>query len=313
MHVQLSANTAWNTPPVDAAGYKQTECGLYVPTELADQLRRINLPEVERYTLYLKNTGKAAATVQKYCHDIRSFVMFLGDRYLSVGLVREWLERQKQTRHVSTVNNAISALNGLFRWLGRSDCTVSFYRRQEAPYREDARNLEKADYLRLLRAADERMKAILQCFYGTGIRVSELRFFTVEAVQAGCVYVDNKGKVRTVFLDPGTKEMLRRYCRKKEIRSGVIFRGRQGGPLSRFWLWRAMKALARRAGVELKKVFPHNLRHLFAVERYKEDKDIECLRLELGHSMIATTQRYLKETAAAHFARVQRRGIRLTE
>jgi len=157
------------------------------------------------------------------------------------------------------------------------------------------------------------MKAILQSFYGTGIRVSELRFFTVEAVRSGCVVVDNKGKVRTVFLDRTTRDTLLRYCKRNGIRSGVIFRNQLGGALSRSYLWRSMKELARKAGVALSKVFPHNLRHLFAVERYKADRDIESLRLDLGHSLLATTQRYLKETVSAHFERVRNRRLRMTE
>ena len=126
--------------------------------------------------------------------------------------------------------------------------------------------------------------------------MSELRFFTVEAVRNGRVTIDNKGKVRTVFLDPGTKTVILNYCDKCGIKSGVIFRNRVGAALSRSYIWRAMKKLADKAGVESSKVFPHNLRHLFAVERYKAEKDIEGLRLDMGHSLIATTQRYLKET-----------------
>ena len=126
----------------------------------------------------------------------------------------------------------------------------------------------------------------------------------LEAVRSGRVEVDNKGKVRTVFLDPETQDMLLRYCKRKDIESGVIFRNRRGGALSRAYIWRSMKELAQRAGVALSKVFPHNLRHLFAVERYKAEHDIESLRLDMGHSLIATTQRYLKETVSAHFERV---------
>ena len=152
------------------------------------------------------------------------------------------------------------------------------------------------------------MKTMLLTFFGTGIRVSELRFFTVEAVKAGQVIVDNKGKTRIVFLEPETRAVILSFCERKGIASGVIFRNRLGEALSRSYIWRAMKKLAKKAGVELSKVFPHNLRHLFAVERYKVDKDIEGLRLDLGHSLIAT-QRYLKETVSRHFERVMRRRM----
>ena len=246
--------------------------------------------------------------MQKYCHDLRSFVLFLGDRYLSVGLVREWLEGQKQCRRINTVNNAISALNGLFHWLGRDDCRVSFFRSQEPQYREDSRDLTLADFNRLVDAADERLRAIALTLRGTGIRVSELKFFTLEAVRDGVVTVDNKGKSRPVFIDPGTKCLLLSYCEKRGISGGVIFRSRLGRALSRGFIWRSLKKLAAKAGVALSKVFPHNLRHLFAVERYRLDRDLEGLRLDLGHTLLSTTQRYLKETVSAHFEKLLKRS-----
>lgn len=292
---------------MDIANYKKTSFGLYVPAYIADQLDRLDMSTVTLYESYLRNAGKADATVEKYIRFIRLFVLFLGEHCLSVTYVRAWLESMKKSHHVNTVNNAISALNGLFRWLGRSDCIVSFFPYQESQYREDKRNLEKADFNRMLDAADARMKTILLTFFGTGIRVSELQFFTVEAVKSGQVSVDNKGKTRTVFLDPATKAAILNYCEVEGISSGVIFHSRRGAALSRSYIWRAMKELAKKAGVALSKVFPHNLRHLFAVERYKVDKDLECLRLDLGHSMIATTQRYLKETVSKHFERIMQR------
>lgn len=292
---------------MNTANYKMTSFGLYVPAHIADQLERLDWSIVMLYESHLRASGKANATVEKYIRFIRLFSLFLGDRYLSISYVRAWLEGMKKNHHVNTVNNAVSALNGLFRWLGRNDCIVSFFPYQEPPYREDARNLEKAEFDRMMDAADARMKAILLTFFGTGIRVGELRFFTVEAVRNGQVIVDNKGKTRVVFLDPGTKTVILNYCEVKGISSGVIFHNRLGAALSRSYIWRAMKNLAKKAGVALSKVFPHNLRHLFAVERYKEDKDIECLRLDLGHSLIATTQRYLKETISKHFERVMKR------
>ena len=308
MNAEMTFSRAWGDPLANAANYRQIESGLLVPAELADRLRKIDLTTVDRYAAHLKNSGKAAATVQKYCHDIRSFVVFLGGRYLTVGLVREWLEGQKQRRHINTVNNAISALNGLFHWLERDDCRVSFFRSQEPQYREDSRDLRLEDFNRLVDAADERLRAIALTLRGTGVRVSELRFFTLEAVRNGVVTVDNKGKTRPVFVDPGTKMILLSYCEKHGIRSGVIFRNRQGWALSRGFIWRSLKKLAGDAGVPLSKVFPHNLRHLFAVERYRIDHDIEGLRLDLGHTLLATTQRYLKETVSAHFEKLMQQS-----
>ena len=178
----------------DTTNYRKTSFGLYVPAYIADQLDSLDMRTVTLYESHLRNSGKADATVEKYIRFIRLFVLFLGDHCLSISYVWAWLESMKKSHHVNTVNNAISALNGLFRWLGRSDCIVSFFPYQEPQYREDKRNLEKADFDRMLDAADVRMKTILLTFFGTGIRVSELQFFTVEAVKGGHVIVNNKGK-----------------------------------------------------------------------------------------------------------------------
>ncbi|MBQ6550063.1 MAG: tyrosine-type recombinase/integrase [Lachnospiraceae bacterium] len=293
-------------PLEQAVGYKRLGCGLFVPGEVADEHRRLDPYMAGRYAAVLKKEGKAPATVQKYMHDIRSFVHYLGDRALSISVIREWLEVQKRSRHVNTVNNAISALNGFFRWLNRTDCRCAFFRTQKPQYRDDSRDLSRNDFDRLTDAADSRMRAVLLTLKGTGIRVSELKFFTVEAVMNGMVTVDNKGKVRTVFIDPATKTVILNYCEGHGIRKGIIFRNGMGLALSRTFIWRSLKALARRAGVELSKVFPHNLRHLFAVERYSVDHDIEALRLDLGHTLISTTQRYLMETVTAHFEKVMK-------
>ena len=292
----------------NANDYKLTDFGLYVPARVAEQMNRLDMTTVALYESRLHAEGKAVATIEKYMNAIRLFALFLGDHYLSVNYVRAWLESLKKSRHINTVNGAVSALNGFFKWMGRTDCVVSFFPHQEPQYREDRRSLDKKDFDCLLDAADGRMRTILLTFYGTGVRVSELRFFTVEAVRSGSVSVDNKGKVRTVFLDPGTKTVLLNYCEKHGIKSGVIFRNHLGAALSRSYIWRSMKKLAKKAGVMLSKVFPHNLRHLFAVERYKADKDLECLRLDMGHSLIATTQRYLKETVQEHYQKTLQRA-----
>ena len=312
MNYKWNAGENRGVPPADDRNYRLLDTGIFVPAELAERLRRIDLATVKRYAEHLRQAGKAAATVQKYCHDLRVFALFLGERYVSVSLVREWLEGQKRARHVNTVNNAVSALNGFFRWLNRPDCVVSFFPHQEPQYRQDARDLAPEDFRRLVAAADRRMRALALAIRGTGIRVSELQYFTVEAVREGVVNVDNKGKARAVFIDPETKTMLLRYCERAGISGGVIFCSRKGRPLSRAFIWRALKRLGEKAGVALSKVFPHNLRHLFAVERYRLDHDIESLRLDLGHTLIATTQRYLKETMSAHFSRLQRQAARQT-
>ena len=163
----------------DTANYTMTGFGLYVPSYLAEQLQHLDLTTLALYESHLRNSGKAAATIEKYTRFIQRFILSLGDHYLLIALVRAWLESMKKTKHINTVNNAVSALNGFFKWLGRADCVVSFFPYQEPQFREDRRNLEKADFDRMLDKADVRMRAILLTFYGTGIRVSELQQLSI--------------------------------------------------------------------------------------------------------------------------------------
>ena len=277
--------------------------GLLVPAEAANATDHV----LRTYEEHLYSTGKSDATIEKYLRALQRFLAWLGEKALTVVLVREWVRLELENKKAQTVNGSIAALNGFFRCQQRYDCIMPFEKVVESPYREDCRSLSQAEFQTLLRAADEHMKAILRIFRGTGIRVSELQFFTVEAVQTGHVTVRNKGKSREVFLDPDTQSMLLAYCEKQGITTGIIFTGKDGKPLSRKTIWRLMKQVARKANILSSKVFPHNLRHLFAIERYKEEPDLELLRLDLGHRLISTTQRYLKQTISEHFARVQRR------
>lgn len=289
--------------------YKQLSSGLLVPGYIEEETSRIDPGLIGAYIRHLRrDTELAASTIEKYSHDIGAFSAWLGESILSKHKVKRWTEEKLRESRASTVNIAISALNGFFRWLSRDDCLMKFYRVQESPYREDERNLTEEEYRRLLDSADGRMKALLTAFRGTGIRVSELKFFTAEGVREGRITVRNKGKIREVFLDPNTRRALLDYCSREGIESGVIFRNRQGGALHRNSIWQSMKRLAKKAGVALTKVFPHNLRHLFAVERYRTDKDIEGLRLDMGHSLIATTQRYLRRTLTEHWERIRADG-----
>lgn len=288
--------------------YTALPCGLLVPQYVAEQTTRLSPSDVYAYRQHLLRRGRAKGTVEKYLRDIRTFVSWIGTEYLSALRVRAWAEEQLNKKKTATVNGSLAALNGFFRWIGRPDCVLQFYRVQESPYREDERDLSETEFQRLLGAADARTRALLLTFRRTGIRVSELRFFTVETARTGRVTVRNKGKTREVFLDRATRTLLLDYCGTIGLRSGVIFQSRGGAPLSRVAIWQLLKRTAVRAKVALGKVFPHNLRHLFAVERYKADPDIEALRLDLGHSLIATTQRYLKQTVSEHFARIERRA-----
>ena len=303
-------NGAWNDPNgmgavEEVPGYVMSPGGLLVPVKVVNSADYI----LRRYEQHLLSEGKCDSTIKKYLHALRSFFAWIGDKAWSAVLVREWIKLQLESKKAQTVNGYLAALNGFFQWQMRYDCVSGFEKVMESPYREESRSLSQAEFLRLLRFANAPMQAMLQAFRGTGIRVSELQFFTVEAVQNGRIPVRNKGKSRDVFLNPGTRSLLLTYCKEYNITSGVIFCSEDGKPLSRKTIWQRLKQLAAEAGILSSKVFPHNLRHLFAIERYKEEPDLELLRLDLGHRLISTTQRYLKRTMEEHYAEVQRRRM----
>lgn len=307
MNIAKSCGIATN-----ATVFRQLPCGLYIPASAyqnpkSEADRGFDPGIIAEYKEYLRLSGRAESTIEKYIRDIRTFAGWLGELNSTSIRVREWAEQQLQVRRASTVNCALAALNGFFKWLGRQDCVVGFFKVQETPYLDDSRCLTESEFNRMKERADQRMRAILLTFRATGIRVSELKFFTVEAVRAGRITVRNKGKIRDVFIDEATQQMLLEYCDKAGIESGIVFRGRDGGPISRNAIWRNMKVLAKKVGIAVSKVFPHNLRHLFAVERYRAEPDIEALRLDMGHSVITTTQRYLKSTLSDHWERVKGR------
>lgn len=202
------------------------------------------------------------------------------------------------------VNGAIAALNSLFDFLGQPECRLRAVKIQRQIFRDEARELTEKEYRRLLAAArarkNERLLLVMEAICATGIRVSELRFFTVEAVRLGRAEVSNKGKTRTVFLPGKLQKELLKYAKRRGIVSGPVFVTRGGRPLDRSNIWHEMKALCREANVAEGKVFPHNLRHLFARTFYGLEKDIVRLADVLGHSSINTTRIYTMESGLTH-------------
>lgn len=257
---------------------------------------------IAAYAEYLLSEERATATVEKYVRYAGHFAMWLGERELS----KELLVKFKTTLcgAVATVNGVISAVNSLLSFLGRSDCRVKQLRVQRQTYRSEERELTKDELYRLILTAErngnERLARAIESIAATGIRVSELRYFTVEALREREVIITSKGKTRTVMLTKNLTAKLRQFAKKRGIKSGPIFITRSGKCLSRTQLWAEMKALCKRAGVEETKVFPHNLRHLFAVVFYRLHKDIAKLADLLGHSSINTTRIYLIETGKEH-------------
>lgn len=247
---------------------------------------------------------KSSSTRKQYERNIRNFLNFSEGKELSKELVIAY-KTELQTRYrPATVNVILAALNGFFEYLNRADMKVRLLKIQRAPYCSGSKELTRAEYLRLVYAArkqgNDRIAAILQTICSTGIRVSELKYITAEAVNRGEAVIQLKGKIRVILIPGKLKKLLRTYMKHHCIRSGSVFVSRNGNPLDRSNIWKMMKALSREAGVLPEKVYPHNLRHLFARAFYRMEKDIARLADILGHSSINTTRIYIVSTGTEH-------------
>ena len=270
--------------------------------------------ELGGFAACLKSDGRSSGTVGKYLHDSAEFAAWLGDRALTGETAAGWREHLLERKYAPvTVNSMLSAVNRLLKFLGREDCKIRFLRIQRKAFREQNRELTRGEYQRLLDTAEEtgqeRLGLLMETICATGIRVSEVRYITVEAARRGRAEVSLKGKIRTVLLPAKLCRKLLKYARKNKTVSGEIFLTRNGTPLSRKQIWREMKQLCARAGVEASKVFPHNLRHLFATTFYKVCRDIVKLADVLGHSSINTTRIYLMTTGAEHARQLEKLGL----
>lgn len=216
----------------------------------------------------------------------------------------------------ATVNSILAAVNGFFRFMGWKDIAVKLLKIQKALFCDERRELTRAEYARLVSAAqkvgNERLSLVMQTICATGIRVSELRFITVEAVTTGRAEICNKGKRRTVFLPGRLRRLLRKYLQKQKKTAGAVFTTRTGRPLDRSNIWRDMKALCESADVEPGKVFPLNLRHLFARTYYSLEKDLSRMADILGHSSVNTTRIYTVESGGVHQRQLERMGLIIT-
>ena len=270
--------------------------------------------QIERFRAHLIREEKSGGTVEKYLRDVRSFFHFLPDVRVTKEQTLAWKEHLIDAGYAAaTVNSMLASLNSFLRFLGRTECCVRPLRRQRRIFRDRDRELSKEEYLRLLRAAEQagkrRLYFILQTISATGIRISELRFITVQSLKTRRAEVDCKGKQRVVLLTEKLCRALRGYCRETGISSGPVFVTKNGNPVDRSNIWTEMKRLCSAAGVEAKKVFPHNLRHLFARAFYRLNRDIAKLADLLGHSSIDTTRIYIMESDREHERLVDRLGF----
>ncbi len=272
--------------------------------------RKITREEIACFEKHLVENEKSNATIQKYIRDIRKFDSFSKGKSIDKKLVLEYKEELRSKYTVRSANSMIAALNTFLKFMGWQDCCVKQFRIQPQTFYPEEKELTRAEYFRLVKTAkrtgDERLQMIIQTICSTGIRISELEFITVEAVERGEANVTCKGKSRRVFIVKELRRALRKFIREKGILSGSVFVTRTGEPVNRCNIWRSMKKLCRKAHVSESKVFPHNFRHLFARIFYEIDKDISKLADILGHTSINTTRIYVATTAAEHRRKMER-------
>lgn len=274
--------------------------------------RYLEAEQMRMFEIELRQEEKSEATVEKYLRDVGVFCRFVRNEEVTKGVVMAWKRELAEHGYaVRSVNSMLASVNSFLAFLGWQDCRVKSLRMQRQTYSSEERELTKAEYLRLLAAAQkkEQLNLVLQTICGTGIRVSELQYFTVEAVRRGKIVVNCKSKTRTILVPGKLKKLLLDYAKRKHICGGVIFLNQNGKPLDRSSIWRQMKALCRTAGVKETKVFPHNLRKLFARTFYGMEKDIAKLADILGHSSINTTRIYIMTTGHEHRRKIERLGL----
>ena len=271
--------------------------------------RMITADTQQRYREHLRLLERSTATVEKYLRDVRAFARYAQGQTITKETVIAYKTHLRERYAARSVNSMLASMNGLFSFLGWQDLRVRALKLQQTVFCPAEKELTRAEYMRLCRAAserrNERLSLILQTICGTGIRVSELQCITVEAVRRGEAVVCCKAKTRTVFLVKELRQKLLRYAAARGIRRGSVFVTRTGKPVSRTNIWREMKALCRAAGVNPQKGFPHNLRHLFARTFYGLEKDIAKLADILGHSSINTTRIYIVSTGIEHRKRME--------
>ena len=276
--------------------------------------KTITPDQILAFARQLRLEERSAGTADNYLRHVRAFAAWLSCRPVSREETARWKEHLMAAGYCpATVNAMVAALNCFLRFLGWEECRTKALRLQRRLFREEGRELTQAEYCRLASAARaegrERLALLMEAICSTGIRVSEVRCLTVEAVRAGRAEIALKGKIRTILIPGKLRRRLLSYAKRNKTASGEIFLTRSGKSLSRKQIWAEMKALCQRAGVSPGKVFPHNLRHLFARAFYRSCRDLARLAEILGHSCVETTRLYLVSTGEEHVRALERLGL----
>ena len=257
--------------------------------------------EISAFGEYLRCEEKSQATLEKYLRDVNSFCSSLVSAEITKDDVMNYKRELTGKFKAASVNSHLVAINRFLRFVGKAECCVRLLKIQRQMFTEEEREMSVEEYKRLIKAAgDARISYVIQTICGTGIRVSELQYITVEALKQGKAVIECKNKTRTIFIPRQVQKLLEKYILKNQIKKGSIFVTRSGKPLNRSNIWKEMKELCNKADIPAEKVFPHNLRHLFARIFYNIEKDIIRLADLLGHSSVNTTRIYTIESGTKH-------------
>lgn len=276
-------------------------------------MKRVTVKMIQDFKEYLQNEEKAPATYEKYIRDIKAFASWCNNREISKEVILEYKQSLIEEYAPASVNSVLSSLNSFFEFNHWHEFKAKLVKVQRQIFAQREKELTKREYERLLIAAkdkdNKRLYYLMQTICATGIRVSELKFITIEAVKCGVAMINCKGKMRQVFLPSQLCKALKKYAQGCKVKSGSVFVTRSGKPLDRSNIWADMKKLCQSAGVSCDKVFPHNLRHLFARTYYSIQKDVVRLADILGHSSISTTRIYTMESGEVHRRQIQKLGL----
>lgn len=259
--------------------------------------------QISDYISSLKERECSENTISKYNRDLSNFRKYIETAELTKELIVLYKKQLVERYSSASVNSMLAPLNGLLDFIGMPQLKVKPIKIQRTQFRNESRNITRDEYTRLVKAAEAsspRLALIIQTICSTGIRVSELYYITADAVMRGFADIHNKGKSRRIFLPDKLRELLKKYMNKEKRLAGAVFVTRSGKPVDRSNIWHAMKSVCKKANVNAGKVFPHNLRHLFAQQHYEKFHDLSRLCDILGHSNVSTTRIYTADCGLEH-------------
>ncbi len=274
---------------------------------------KITEDTIIKFKNHLIAEEKSEATIKKYIRDVTTFFLWVKEREVTKELALEYKKQIFGEYAPKSVNSMLSSLNMFFVFMGRPELKIKMLKIQRQIFAGHDKELTKEEYARLCGAAknknNERLYLIMQTVCSTGLRVSEIKYITTDAVKCGHTTISCKGKLRQVFLSEKLCQILAEYIKKQNIKSGAVFVTKSGKPMDRSNIWKMMVSVGKQARVPKEKVFPHNLRHLFARTYYNQEKDIVRLADILGHSSVDTTRIYTMENGDEHKRQIERLGL----